>query len=475
MGTILDDVVILAPYTCSLVVLKVKPPYQSYLPDIPCAPVLTVNEEGQNIVVFKASLPRSITGTAGRADYQIEQTDGNGKVLATFMGTFNVARGVPVDMPDDAEDLSDYSLAQLYTLLSNISLVSTQLATIENLIGYPTEELETTAKTVIGAINDLATIVAKHSTDIGTGTIIVPSSHLMSGESGLIGLANAAYRKLLAHVSMLANSDVGDDPHNTRMAIEENIAKHNSEEEAHPSIRANVETNSANVAIAAAEIDDLQAAVGTAELQTSSKNIRGAVNEVNAIAKRAKEHAATNETQLISINAQLQGVGRTYAVSTFQDFISFINAHSSIPVFEDRNGDGVNEQYFITVSDLKTGDNVLIAELEVPDFWFEKTDTETEKTYSYNDVDYPLNAYFNGSLVGVMHILETDYNVIIGHATSAGQSAKEAAKSAEDALRYRNDTEAIANSIYVKQVAPPIDQLQSAIVLPSATLAQIGG
>ena len=234
--------------------------------------------------------------------------------------------------------------------------------------------------------------------------------------------------------------------------------------------------NTEKIEIDQYNIAKLQAAVGkTDELDTSAKTLAGAIVEVNEIAKKARDRANTNETRLVSIDAQLQGVGRSYAIDDFNLFDKFLKGTYSVAVREDRNGDGYDETYYITASDLKTGDNVLLAELNVPDFWFEKTDKPSDKTYTYEGTEYYLNAYNGSSVVGVFHILETDYQVIQSAAMSASKSAEDAAESAKDAKGYRDDTQAIAESIYLKQVAPPLERLQTAIVLPSATLAQIGG
>jgi acyl-CoA-binding protein len=107
------------------------------------------------VLVFNAKLTHSVTRTAGRDEYQVLLTDQSGRAVASYMGSFNVSRGVMVDMPEDAADLSEYSLEQIYTMLSNVTTVYNQLANVENLIGMPDEVLETAKKTLIGAINDL--------------------------------------------------------------------------------------------------------------------------------------------------------------------------------------------------------------------------------------------------------------------------------------------------------------------------------
>lgn len=151
MGTILDDVVIITPQANVTATLRVKPAYQSYLPEIICSPV--INED--HAVAFKAKIEKSVTGTAGRAEYQVILTEASGKAVASYSGSFNVSRGVMVDMPEDVDHLENYSLAQIYELLTNVTTVYNMLVNVENVIGMPNEELETTAKTLISAINEL--------------------------------------------------------------------------------------------------------------------------------------------------------------------------------------------------------------------------------------------------------------------------------------------------------------------------------
>lgn len=460
MGTLLEDVVIITPQANVTAVLRVKPAYQTYLPDIICSPVLKEN----NTVAFSAKLKKSVTGTAGRAEYQVVLKDPAGKTVASYMGSFNVSRGVMVEMPEDAEDLSDYSLEQIYTMLSNVTTVYNQLVNVENLIGMPEETLETTAQTLIGAANELYAWLKKHSDIIGTGEPLIPED-IAEGESGLIGLANANYHRLAEYMKHASVIHEGFD--NRIAANVETLAEHKSQLDGHES----------RIKIAESDIDTLQSDVGSETLSTSAQNLKGAVNETVDIARKARDQAQTNRMNLISVDAQLQGVSRTFVVDTFNGFLNFIKDELFIVLYEDRDGDGEDELYEIYITDLKTGDNLLVVEDKVPDFWFEKTtDISKAESYPYDGEEHSLAAYdYTGNPVGVMHVLETDYAVIQQHATSAGLSAKQAKESAEQAGEYYENTKALAESIYVKQVAPPISLLQTAIVLPSATLAQIIG
>jgi hypothetical protein len=157
---------------------------------------------------------------------------------------------------------------------------------------------------------------------------------------------------------------------------------------------------------------------------------------------------------LVSLSAQVAGVARTYVVPDFRSFINFLNALYSVALKEDRDGDGVEEIYNIYVTDLTTGDNIIIAETNVPDFWFEKNSALTSfESYTYSGVQYNLNASVNGATIGAAHILETDYSVIEEHASSASASASSAAASAANALQSENDAKAASDKAKASEVA----------------------
>lgn len=162
----------------------------------------------------------------------------------------------------------------------------------------------------------------------------------------------------------------------------------------------------------------------------------------------AKNQSNATRTSLINLSAQVQGIGRTYVIPTFLEFIDFLNDQYEVILREDRDGNGVNELYRIGVTDLKSGDNIIITEKGVPDFWLEKNAALTEfETYTYNGIEYPLGAIVGGVVIGGAHILETDYSVIEGHALSAAASANEARGYAFDAgMAKTNAEEAAAES-----------------------------
>ena len=108
-------------------------------------------------------------------------------------------------------------------------------------------------------------------------------------------------------------------------------------------------------------------------------------------------------------------------VQTFLDFIEFINGRLTVTVNTDEDGDGVLEEKEISITDLKTGDNVLIAETYVPDFWFEKTTSIAnagEYDYTYTDEEsnkvietFDLIGMKDGKIQGLFYQLEARYIV----------------------------------------------------------------
>lgn len=115
VGTILKDVTIIAPTNTAVAMFRIKPPSGKLLKPIYCSLELTAKRD----IVYKANIPKEVTSKAGRADYQISFTTQDGKTLPTMSGTFNVARGVEVDLPETGEDLGSYSLEDIHRLLTN--------------------------------------------------------------------------------------------------------------------------------------------------------------------------------------------------------------------------------------------------------------------------------------------------------------------------------------------------------------------
>ena len=219
-----------------------------------------------------------------------------------------------------------------------------------------------------------------------------------------------------------------------------------------------------------AQIDGLLSITGNTPLQTYSKQITLAINELYEKCKRTEDNSSLNGANIANLQAQVRGIGRSYVLNNFSDFMSFINGHLSITISEDRNADGNPEVYEITVYDIKTGDNILLVEHNVPDFWFEKNPNLLSfETYNYKGTTYELSVRQYGAVVGGMHIAETDYTVIEQHALSAGQYANEAKQSANDAKESETKIMEVVDSLYENQIAPPYHEIENSVFLATPT------
>ena len=206
------------------------------------------------------------------------------------------------------------------------------------------------------------------------------------------------------------------------------------------------------------DVSEFREEIGSEALATGKKTVKASVNYAVSTANAAKNQSDTVRTNLINLSAQVQGIGRSYVVPDFSYFIDFLKSRKSVELKEDRNGDGVDEAYNVYVSDLKTGDNIIIVEKGVPDFWFEKNHAiSTFDTYTYNGTVHTLSATAGGTTIGGAHILETDYTVIEGFSLSASASAQESkvfAEIAEEASASAKNSETSAkNSAVEAQVA----------------------
>lgn len=308
---------------------------------------------------------------------------------------------------------------------------------------YTHLELKTNAKQLIPAINEnkdnidaldedvkdnKKAITALETNRIGAGTIIDPDNGI-TGETGLVRLANANRRKLDEFVEDV-NLEIARIDDSLEL-VNENLNSHDETLENHEETLNN---HAGRVGVLEDDSAELKETLGQDALNTDNKTLKGAINESFRVANRAIDNADRNRISIVNLNAQVQGIGRTYVVDTFLEFIDFLNGRTSIPLREDRDGDGVEETYSIYVYDLKTVDNIIIVEDNVPDFWIEKNSAVSDLgSYEYNGTTYSLGVTVDGSTWGRAHILETDYTVIEGHATSAAVSASKAAESEKKA------------------------------------------
>lgn len=195
------------------------------------------------------------------------------------------------------------------------------------------------------------------------------------------------------------------------------------------------------------EFRELKSLVGEGVLQTFSQDIIGAVNDLDTDVGENRRQININRLNVANVTAQAQGIARSFVLPDFPTFISFINDNEVVSLYEDRDGDGVRERYDISILDLKTGDNILLVEKDVPDFWFEQTDdASTADVYKYKDTEYSLRcAEAAGySTIGIMHVSETDYTVLAEYATSTSLNADIASKAKTTAVEAANTATAAA-------------------------------
>lgn len=115
-GTLNRNIAVVLPKSTGAVILRILPPSQKYIPDIICD--CSLSDDGL-LFVYTALLPKEVTEYAGRAEYQLLLCNSNGETELSCVGSFEVTRGVPTDMPDSAGELSGFTLSQIYALLSS--------------------------------------------------------------------------------------------------------------------------------------------------------------------------------------------------------------------------------------------------------------------------------------------------------------------------------------------------------------------
>lgn len=135
--------------------------------------------------------------------------------------------------------------------------------------------------------------------------------------------------------------------------------------------------------------------------------------------------------EVTAIRAGLAGNTRSYVIGDLVDLENMLEGDLD-----------VGGRELVDVDTLLTGDNILLRQMNAPDFWFEKTETGTPPTYVYVEYDeegnetekieYILSVKKDGTQVGVLHVLESDYSLIEGKAISAGKAAQEAQEAAQE-------------------------------------------
>lgn len=151
-GSAQTDITIVAFEMAATAVLRIKPPNQQYAPGIVCTPVI---QDG--VVVYQAKLNKAVTNTFGRCEYQVDfylQDGDEVPNISTYSGSFNVSRGVPIDLPASEELLKDMALENIYAALSSVTMLAEEIGAVMGFVGVGTE-LQTAAKNLAGAVNEL--------------------------------------------------------------------------------------------------------------------------------------------------------------------------------------------------------------------------------------------------------------------------------------------------------------------------------
>jgi hypothetical protein len=86
-GTALHDVTIIAPFTTSTCVLKIKPVSAEWIEDNLAVATTTTDGAG---VVFKAEIPGAVTELAGRVKYQLSFAGQDASVKKSKVGSISV-------------------------------------------------------------------------------------------------------------------------------------------------------------------------------------------------------------------------------------------------------------------------------------------------------------------------------------------------------------------------------------------------
>lgn len=159
-GAIINDLVIIAPHPGTQAILKINPPSRKRMQPIYCTPQLNTEKD----VVYNAKLPKTVTNTAGRAEYQLEFTSPDGETYPSLMGSFYVARGVELDVPPSADSLGQYTLEDLHMLLTSISARYLELADFYSKVQADGEELA-----IGGTVYDAIQILLNNIDTLGEG------------------------------------------------------------------------------------------------------------------------------------------------------------------------------------------------------------------------------------------------------------------------------------------------------------------
>ncbi len=118
-GSSLAELVVITEADYALVTMHLVPPSFEIIEDIQFTPTKTVGNR-----LWQANLPPKATIASGRIRYQIFLHFADGRVVPTAENSLEIPAGAISNMPETVEDLSDYSIQAIYTLLSSIYSVT---------------------------------------------------------------------------------------------------------------------------------------------------------------------------------------------------------------------------------------------------------------------------------------------------------------------------------------------------------------
>ena len=280
--------------------------------------------------------------------------------------------------------------------------------------------LKTVSKNLVGAINEERDAIDRMDADMGDVSAL----------------------KTASKVLVDAINEEKDAIEENRGAIDENRGAIEENRDAIEENRSVIEENRANIGEVSA-------------LKTNAKILVEAINEnkenhdtykytvaaghglLQDQINQSKADIESHDSRLTNLSTQLSGNSRSYVVDDFHAFLDILNFKSEI-----------------FAGQLITGDNVLIVEHGVPDFWYEKTeDGSRAEKYTYEGVEYTLAIEILGKTYGVFHVLESDYTVIEGYSKSASAAALESENFADESEGFAKESEEFAKEAEAAKTA----------------------
>ena len=113
-GIAIADLVVITEAEYGLVTAKIIPPSGEQIPN-----VIFVPERTEGSTLWMGNLPAEATLMSGIMTYQLFLTMGDGRVIPTNRYQVRVDPGVITNMPETADGLGKYSIADLFNLLAN--------------------------------------------------------------------------------------------------------------------------------------------------------------------------------------------------------------------------------------------------------------------------------------------------------------------------------------------------------------------